>query len=194
MILLLDNYDSFTFNLVQYFEQLDCDVHVVRNDAISAREAMALNAQAICISPGPGHPKDAGITLDLINAAQGLVPLFGVCLGMQALIHSHGGHITHAPLPMHGKTSAITHAGGGVFEGLAQPLTVCRYHSLCAYRDALPDALQCDAWSEDGVVMGVSKSDALQWGVQFHPEAILTQSGLELIANFLRLAKIPQRS
>jgi len=189
MILVVDNYDSFTFNLVQYLRELagDEEVRVSRNDAAPADALLEAHPRAIVLSPGPGVPEAAGVCVDLIRAA-GAVPVLGVCLGHQALAVACGGEVVRAPVPRHGKTSAIHHAGRGVFAGLADPFTATRYHSLVARRETLPHELVVTAWTDDGLVMGLERRDRPHFGVQFHPESYLTQDGRRLLGNFLRLA------
>lgn len=192
MVLVIDNYDSFTFNLVHYLEELGAPTHVVRNDAISVAEAMALQPQAILLSPGPCTPTEAGICLDLIHAAAAArTPLFGVCLGHQSLGQAFGGRVIRAPQVMHGKTSAITHSGTGVFEGLPSPFQATRYHSLIVEAETLPDCFIVNATSPEGLIMGMHHKDLPLHGVQFHPESIATEHGHALLANFLRIANIP---
>ena len=188
MILVIDNYDSFTFNLVHYLLELGAETHVVRNDAITVAQAMAMQPQAILLSPGPCTPNEAGICLDLIGAAAAArLPLFGVCLGHQSLGQAFGGTVLRAPQVMHGKTSPMAHDGTGVFAGLPSPFNATRYHSLVARRDTLPPELQVTAWTEEGEVMGVKHTSLPIWGVQFHPESILTENGRAILSNFLRL-------
>jgi len=187
-ILLVDNYDSFTYNLFQYLGELGAAVRVVRNDELSAEAALALEPEAVVISPGPGNPDQAGISLDLIARCAGRVPLLGVCLGHQALGQAFGGRVVRAPRLMHGKTSEIHHDERGVFAGLPQPFTATRYHSLVVDRQSVPDALEITAWTDDGVVMGLRHRQHRLEGVQFHPESILTAAGKDLLRNFLRLA------
>jgi len=187
VILVVDNYDSFTYNLVQYLGELGAEPRVVRNDALSAREALALGAEGIVISPGPGTPDDAGISLELVRlAAQASVPLLGVCLGHQALGQAFGGRVVRAPCLMHGKTSAVRHDGRTLFAGLPDPLVATRYHSLVVERASVPEPLQVSAWTEDGVVMGLRHRERPLEGVQFHPESILTAAGRDLLRNFLK--------
>ena len=188
MLLLIDNYDSFTYNLYQYLGELGAQTRVVRNDEISVAEAMALRPEAIVISPGPGTPDEAGISLDIIAAAAGTVPLLGVCLGHQSLGQAFGGRIVRAPSLMHGKTSEIHHDGRTLFAGLPQAFTATRYHSLVIAPESLPACLEVSARTADGVIMGVRHRDHSLEGVQFHPESILTTAGKDLLANFLRIA------
>ena len=187
MLLLIDNYDSFTYNLAQIFGELGADVVVKRNDEIGAAEIRKLNPQRICISPGPGRPRDAGISCDVIREFGPQIPLLGVCLGHQAIGEVFGSEIVRAPKLMHGKTSAISHHGSGVFERLAQPFEATRYHSLVVKRDTLPASLAITAESDDGEIMGLQHREFPIHGVQFHPESILTGEGRKLLANFLRL-------
>jgi anthranilate synthase component 2 len=195
MILVIDNYDSFTFNLVHYLLELGAETHVVRNDALTVADAMALQPQAILLSPGPCTPNEAGICLDLIDAAAAArLPLFGVCLGHQALGQAFGGTVVRAPHVMHGKTSAMTHDGTGVFAGLPSPFAATRYHSLIVREDDLPECLIVNARSPDGLIMGMHHRDLPLHGVQFHPESIATEHGHDLLANFLAVAGItPKR-
>jgi anthranilate synthase component 2 len=192
MILVIDNYDSFTFNLVHYLEELGAPTRVVRNDAITVAEAMALKPQAFLLSPGPCTPNEAGICLDLIQAAAASeTPLFGVCLGHQSLGQAFGGHVIRAPQVMHGKTSAITHSGTGVFAGLPSPYLATRYHSLIVEAETLPNCFTVNATSPEGLIMGMHHNTLPLHGVQFHPESIATEHGHALLANFLQLANIP---
>ncbi|GBQ86912.1 anthranilate synthase component II [Gluconobacter albidus] len=191
MILLIDNYDSFTFNIVHHLGALGVTCDVRRNDALSVEEALALNPAAIVISPGPGAPAEAGICCDLIRAAAGRVPVFGVCLGHQAIGQVFGAKVVRAPVPMHGKISAVRHDGTGVFAGLPDPVDVVRYHSLTLRPDSIPETLVVNARTEDGVIMGVRHRDYPVHGVQFHPESIASVAGRELLANFLAIAGIP---
>lgn len=186
MILLIDNYDSFTYNLVQYLGDLGADVSVHRNDKITVQDAIALKPSGIVISPGPSDPDHAGICLGLIQAAASSnIPLLGVCLGHQAIGQVFGGKVIRAPIQLHGKVSVITHDDSGVFQNLPTPLPVTRYHSLIVERDTLPDCLSVTAQSDDGLIMGLSHKTAPVHGVQFHPESIATQSGDALLKNFL---------
>ncbi len=186
-LLLIDNYDSFTYNLVQAFLVLGADVHVYRNDAISVPDALALAPTHVCISPGPGRPEDAGVSLAVIAAFERRVPLFGVCLGHQSLVHHFGGRIVSAPRLMHGKTSMITHDGKVIYAGLPNPFEAGRYHSLAAEDESMPAALVVTARSERGEIMGVRHRELPLEGVQFHPESVLTPEGEHLMKNFLRL-------
>ncbi|MBF0127305.1 MAG: aminodeoxychorismate/anthranilate synthase component II [Magnetococcales bacterium] len=186
MLLLIDNYDSFTYNLAQYFGELGADVRVFRNDALTVEEIARLGPEQIVISPGPGNPDQAGITLEVIRRLSGQIPILGVCLGHQAIGQAFGGRVVRAPVLMHGKTSHIHHLGIGVFQQLPIPFQATRYHSLVVAADTIPDALQVTAWTEDGLVMGLRHKTLPVEGVQFHPESILTERGHDLLANFLR--------
>ncbi len=191
MILVIDNYDSFTYNLVHYLQELGAAIEVVRNDMISVPEALARNPEAILLSPGPCTPNEAGICLDLIAAAaERKLPLFGVCLGHQAIGQAFGGIVERAPQAMHGKTSPVHHDNSGVFHGLPDPFTAARYHSLIVRRAGLPDALHVNAWTDDGTIMGMRHRELPIHGVQFHPESIATEHGHQLIGNFLTEAGI----
>ena len=185
MLLLIDNYDSFTYNLAQYFGELGAELRVIRNDAIDVAGVEALSPGRIVISPGPCAPDKAGVSLELIGAFAGRVPILGVCLGHQAIGQAFGGRIVHAQQVMHGKTSAIRHHGAGVFRDLPDPLRVGRYHSLAIERASLPECLEITAESEDGEIMGVRHRELAVEGVQFHPESVLTEQGHELLKNFL---------
>ena len=187
MLLLLDNYDSFTYNLYQYLGELGADTRVVRNDELTAEEALALRPERIVISPGPGTPDQSGITLELIRRAAGRVPLLGVCLGHQALGQAFGGRVVRAPTLMHGKTSPIHHDGRTLFAGLPDPFIATRYHSLIVDGGSVPECLEVSAWTADGIVMGLRHRSLPMEGVQFHPESILTAAGKDLLQNFLRL-------
>ncbi len=189
MFLLIDNYDSFTYNLFHYLGELGAVVEVRRNDALGAADALALRPEGIVISPGPCDPDRAGICLDLVHAAAGRLPVLGVCLGHQAIGQAFGGRVVRAPVPMHGKLSAIRHHGSGLFAGLPSPFTATRYHSLMVARDALPDCLEITAESEDGVVQGLAHRTLPIHGVQFHPESIATEHGHRLLRNFLAIAR-----
>jgi len=186
MLLMIDNYDSFTYNLVQYFGELGEDVRVYRNDQVTLGEIGAMNPDHIVVSPGPCSPAEAGISVPVIREFAGRFPILGVCLGHQSIGAAFGGQIVHAMHLMHGKTSSIHHANVGVFRGLPQPLTATRYHSLAIERESLPDCLEVTAWTDDGEIMGVRHRQFAVEGVQFHPESILTEAGHELLANFLR--------
>ena len=186
MILLIDNYDSFTWNLYQYFCELGADVLVRRNDELTLSQIDALNPQKIVISPGPCTPDDAGISLDVIRHFAGQIPLLGVCLGHQAMAQAFGATVVRAAKVMHGKTSPITHNGQGVFQGLANPLTVTRYHSLVVAPETLPDSFEVTAWSETQEIMGIRHREWDLEGVQFHPESILSEQGHQLLDNFLQ--------
>ncbi len=185
MLLMIDNYDSFTYNLVQYFGELGEDVRVIRNDEIDLAGVAALKPDHIVISPGPCTPNEAGISVPLIQAMAGKVPILGVCLGHQSIGQAFGGRIVHAKQLMHGKTSLIHHAGKGVFRDLPNPFTATRYHSLVIERETLPDCLEITAWTDDGEIMGVRHTALAVEGVQFHPESVLTEHGHRLLKNFL---------
>lgn len=189
MFLLIDNYDSFTYNLFHYLGELGIDVEVRRNDVLSVADALAMRPRAIVISPGPCDPDRAGICLDLIKQAAGRMPLLGVCLGHQSIGQAFGGQIARAPLPMHGKTSAVSHAGTDLFVGLPSPFTANRYHSLMVAREGLPACLAVTAESEDGVIQGLAHRTLPIYGVQFHPESIATEHGHALLRNFLGLVQ-----
>lgn len=185
MLVMIDNYDSFTYNLVQYFGQLGQEVKVFRNDHVTLADIYAQNPTHICISPGPSNPKNAGISLDAIKEFSGKIPLLGVCLGHQAIGEAFGGDVIHAKVVMHGKLSPVKHKNIGVFTGLPNPLTVTRYHSLAVSRDTLPDVLEITAETEDGEIMGVRHKTLAVEGVQFHPESILSEAGHALLKNFI---------
>jgi anthranilate synthase component II len=185
MLLMIDNYDSFTYNLVQYFGELKQEVVVFRNDEVSLDEIAALQPAQIVISPGPCTPNEAGISVPMIRRFAGEIPILGVCLGHQSIGQAFGGKIVHAKRVMHGKVSIIHHDGRGVFKGLREPFEATRYHSLVIERESLPAALEVTAWTEDGEVMGVQHKSLPIQGVQFHPESILTQHGHELLRNFV---------
>jgi para-aminobenzoate synthetase component 2 len=184
-LLLVDNYDSFTYNLVQAFLVLGADVVVHRNDKLTVEDARALAPTHLCISPGPGRPEDAGVSVAMIEAFLGELPLFGVCLGHQALTVVLGGVVDRAPRLMHGKSSLVHHDGAGLYQGLPEPFQAARYHSLMADPDQLPGDLQLTSWTEEGEVMGLRHRSAPAFGVQFHPESVLTPDGDALMANFL---------
>ncbi len=185
MLLMIDNYDSFTYNLVQYFGELGEDVRVARNDEITLDEIAAMKPDRICISPGPCTPAEAGISLDVLKRFSGSVPILGVCLGHQAIGHAFGGKVIRAQTLMHGKCAPVEHTGGGVFKGLPSPFTATRYHSLAVERASLPACLEITAWTADGEIMGLRHKTLAVQGVQFHPESIATEYGHELLRNFL---------
>jgi para-aminobenzoate synthetase component II len=187
MILVIDNYDSFTYNLVQYLGELGADPEVHRNDQITVEEIRRLAPQRIVISPGPKTPNDAGICLDVIQKFAGKIPILGVCLGHQAIGQSFGGRVIRAPELMHGKTSQISHDGKTLFAGLPNPFPATRYHSLIVERSTLPDCLEISATTPDGLIMGLRHKKMKVEGVQFHPESVLTEAGKQLLANFLKL-------
>jgi anthranilate synthase component II len=194
MILLIDNYDSFTFNLYHFLGDIDArdgkfDCQVWRNDKLSVADALAMQPEAIVLSPGPCTPTEAGICLELIAAAAGKVPLLGVCLGHQAIGQAFGGKVVRGPEPMHGKVSAITHTGTDILDGLPSPFRATRYHSLVVERDTLPETLIPNAWTDDGLVMAMHHRTSPIWGVQFHPESIASEHGHAILANFLALAR-----
>lgn len=186
MLLMIDNYDSFTYNLVQYLGELGEDVRVFRNDQITVDEIAELEPRHIVISPGPCTPNEAGVSVDTVKRFGGKIPLLGVCLGHQGIGQAYGGRVVHAKRIMHGKTSMIYHSGIGVFTGLPNPFEATRYHSLVIERESLPACLELTAWTDDGEIMGVRHKDFAVEGVQFHPESILTQHGHELLSNFLK--------
>ena len=185
MILLIDNYDSFTYNLFQYLSELGAEVHVTRNDALTLEDIEAMAPERIVISPGPRTPTEAGISNDIIRYFGARVPLLGVCLGHQCIGHAYGATVGPAGEIMHGKTSLVHHDGEGVFRGLPNPLEGIRYHSLAVYRDTLPPELEITAWTDSGIVMGLRHRSYPVEGIQFHPESIMTQAGKELLRNFL---------
>ena len=189
MILLIDNYDSFTFNLVHFLGDLGARCDVRRNDSLDVAAAMALEPEAIVLSPGPCTPNEAGICLDLIAAAAGRIPILGVCLGHQAIGQAFGAEVVRAPLPMHGKVWPVHHDNTGIFAGLPSPFNATRYHSLVVRADSLPDALVATAWTEDGLIMGLRHRTMPIHGVQFHPESIASEHGHRLLGNFLALAR-----
>ncbi len=187
VLLVIDNYDSFTYNLVQYFGQLGVEQKVFRNDQITVEEALALNPDRVMISPGPCSPVEAGVSCDMIKAFAGKKPLLGVCLGHQAIGHVFGGRVIRAPHLMHGKTSPVFHNNTDLFNGLPNPFAATRYHSLVVERSTFPSCLEVTAWTDDGLVMGLRHREMPIWGVQFHPESFATEHGLELLGNFLKL-------
>lgn len=189
MFVLVDNYDSFTYNLWHYLGELGAEMRVLRNDACSADEVMAMKPEGIVISPGPCDPDRAGICLELIGRCAGRLPLLGVCLGHQAIGQVFGGRVIRAPHPVHGKTCQIHHNGTGLFADLPTPFQATRYHSLIVERDSLPSCLEVTAWTDDGLIMGLAHKDFDIHGVQFHPESIASQHGHQMLGNFLALAK-----
>ena len=200
MILMIDNYDSFTWNLVQYLGELGAEVKVARNDAITLDEITAMKPAAIVISPGPGRPSDAGISRDVVKRFAGKIPILGVCLGHQCIGEVFGGQVVRAERLVHGKTSAVIHTGRGIFLDVDNPFQATRYHSLVVAREGLPETLQVVAWTPENEIMAIRHRDHETWGVQFHPESILTTSGKDLLRNFLRLvpglslAEAPRRT
>ncbi len=196
MILLIDNYDSFTFNLMHFLGDLGAACEVVRNDKLTVEEALARQPEAIVLSPGPCTPNEAGICLDLIKAAAGTLPILGVCLGHQAIGQAFGGKVIRAPLPMHGKVSAIHHQNTDIFAGLPDPFTATRYHSLIVEKATLPDVLIPTAFTDDDIIMGLRHRALPIYGVQFHPESIATHHGHDILANFLALIRrnLPARA
>ncbi len=189
MLLLIDNYDSFTYNLVHYLGEIGAETRVVRNDALTVEEAISLNPKAIIVSPGPCDPASAGICVDLIRAAAEGIPIFGVCLGHQSIGEAFGGKVVRAEAIMHGKISRISHSGSGIFRDIPDGFDATRYHSLTIEPESLPDCLEVTAKTEDGTIMGVSHKQHQIHGVQFHPESIRSEHGKTLMANFLKLAE-----
>jgi anthranilate synthase component II len=189
VIAIIDNYDSFTYNLVQYLGTLGAELEVYRNDAITVDELASRPLDGLVISPGPGEPRDAGISESAIRALSGSIPVLGVCLGHQAIGEVFGGKVVRAARLMHGKTSPILHRGRGLFAGLDNPFEATRYHSLIVERDSLPASLEVVAWTPEGEIMGLKHDSHETWGVQFHPESVLTSRGLDLMANFLTLCR-----
>jgi anthranilate synthase component 2 len=190
MLLLIDNYDSFTYNLFHYFSEIGAAVEVRRNDALSAKDAIAMKPEGIVLSPGPCTPDEAGICLDVIRlAAEKNMPLLGVCLGHQAISQVLGGKVVRAPVPVHGKTDLIHHNGKGIFRNIPNPFTATRYHSLIVERDTLPDAIEITAHNKEGLIMGLQHKQKPIYGVQFHPESIASEHGHALLKNFLQMAK-----
>ncbi len=187
MLIVIDNYDSFTYNLVQYFGELKAELKVFRNDAITLDQIAELKPTHICVSPGPGTPDDAGISLDVIREFGPQLPLFGVCLGHQSIGQVYGGKVIRAPRLMHGKTSMMHHEGKSVFAGLDNPMEATRYHSLIVEKETLPDCLEITSWTDQDEIMGVQHKTHPVHGVQFHPESILTKQGKELVNNFLKM-------
>ena len=194
MILVIDNYDSFTYNLVHYLAELGAETVVRRNDALTVQDAFAMKPEAVLLSPGPCTPDEAGICLPLIRGAPETLPILGVCLGHQAIGQALGGDVVRAKSLMHGKTSPIEHSGKGLFRDVPSPFTATRYHSLAVKRETLPDTLEVTAWTADGEIMGFQHRTRPLHGVQFHPESIATEHGHKLLANFLDLAGVPRRA
>ncbi len=193
MLLMIDNYDSFTYNLVQYLGELGEELKVYRNDRITLAEIGGLRPEGIIISPGPCTPKEAGVSVEAIRRFAGEIPILGVCLGHQSIGEAFGGDVVRADRPMHGKTSLIRHDGRTIYQGLPDPFTATRYHSLIVKRSTLPECLEVSAWADDGEIMGLRHKNYFVEGVQFHPESILTTVGKELLRNFLRLMREKQR-
>ncbi len=187
MLLMIDNYDSFTYNLVQYFMELGEEVEVVRNDKLTLDEIAKMAPQRLVISPGPCTPKEAGISVEAIKRFAGKIPILGICLGHQSITEAFGGDVIRADRLMHGKTSPILHDNSGLFKDIPNPFTATRYHSLIARRETFPDCLQITAWTEEQEVMGLQHKELPVWGMQFHPESILTTEGMQLLRNFLEL-------
>ncbi len=187
MLLIIDNYDSFTYNLVQYFGELGAEMKIFRNDVLTVDDVKALNPTRICISPGPRTPTEAGISCELIEKLGATTPILGVCLGHQSIGQVYGGDVIRADRLMHGKTSPIHHSGKSVFAGMPDPFEATRYHSLIVKRDTLPDCLEITAWTAEGEIMGLKHKEYPVHGVQFHPESILTQDGKRLLENFLKI-------
>jgi anthranilate synthase/aminodeoxychorismate synthase-like glutamine amidotransferase len=187
MILMIDNYDSFTYNLVQYIEEIGTPVHVVRNDVMTVAELEALKPKAIVISPGPGGPKDAGVSLEAVTHFAGKLPILGVCLGHQTIAEAYGGKIIGAKSLMHGKTSMVSNDGKGIFDGVKKPFQAMRYHSLAVERESLPEMLTITAESDDGEIMGLRHKTHAVEGIQFHPESIMTTIGKRLLRNFIKM-------
>jgi len=190
MLLIIDNYDSFTYNLVHYAQELGADTHVIRNDGMSAGEALALGAQGVILSPGPKTPNEAGIMLDFIKTAPKTLPIFGVCLGLQAIGQAYGGRVIQAKKIMHGKVSPVEHDGTGMLAGIKSPFNATRYHSLALDKTSMPDCLAVNGWTADGEIMSARHTSRPVHGVQFHPESIASEFGHDIIANFLELAGI----
>lgn len=188
MLLMIDNYDSFTYNLVQYFMELGEEVKVIRNDKLDCQDIEQLAPQRLVISPGPCTPKEAGISIPAIKAFAGKIPMLGICLGHQSMTEAFGGKVVRAGRLMHGKTSPIHHDGSDLFQGISNPFTATRYHSLLAERESFPDCLNVTAWTEEGEIMGLQHKELPLWGVQFHPESILTTEGKDMLNNFLKLS------
>jgi len=187
VLLVIDNYDSFTYNLVQYFGQLGVEQKVFRNDQITVEQALALNPDRVMISPGPCSPVEAGVSCEMINFFAGKKPLLGVCLGHQSIGHVYGGRVIRAPNLMHGKTSNVFHNNTDLFKGMPNPFAATRYHSLVVERETFPECLEITAWTEDGLVMGLRHKELPVYGVQFHPESFATDNGIQILKNFLSL-------
>ncbi len=187
MLTLIDNYDSFTYNLLHYLQELGAEVDVVRNDVTTASDVLARKPEGIVISPGPASPDDAGICLELLEKNEGKIPVFGVCLGHQSIGQAYGGKVIRAPKVMHGKTSPVIHQGGSVFKGLPSPFIATRYHSLIVERESLPDCLEITGETEDGIIMGLAHKKLPIHGVQFHPESIASEHGHAMLKNFLEM-------
>ena len=187
MLLIIDNYDSFTYNLVQYFGELGADLQIHRNDALTLDEIKDLRPSHLCISPGPGTPDDAGVSCDIIQELSGQIPILGVCLGHQSIGQVFGGRVIRAPRLMHGKTSLVYNNGEGLFSGLDNPVEATRYHSLIVEKESLPSCLEITAWTDQDEIMGLKHKDHPTHGVQFHPESILTKQGKDLVSNFLKM-------
>ena len=192
-VVAIDNYDSFTYNLVQYLGELGCDLQVFRNDQVTVDEIQAMQPQCIVISPGPGRPRNAGISIDLVTRCAGSIPILGVCLGHQAIGEVFGGEVVSAPELKHGKTSPIYHREDSILAGLASPFEATRYHSLIVRREGLPDCLVVNAWTEEGMIMALRHREYDIFGVQFHPESILTRQGKKILENFLCFKNLPGR-
>ncbi len=190
MLLVIDNYDSFTYNLVHYAQELGAETHVMRNDDLSAAEALAMGAKAVLLSPGPCTPNEAGICLELLRYAPDNLPILGICLGMQSMGQAFGGKVIRAKQIMHGKVSPIHHDSSGLFKGLENPFNATRYHSLSVERESLPDSLVANAWVDDGEIMGIRHKSKPIHGLQFHPESIASENGHALIGAFLKIAGI----
>ncbi len=188
MLLMIDNYDSFTYNLVQYFLELGEEVEVIRNDKLSCADIERMAPRQLVISPGPCTPKEAGISVEAIRTFAGKIPILGICLGHQSITEAFGGKVVRAERLMHGKTSPILHDDSGIFQGIPSPFTATRYHSLIAEKASFPDSLRVTAWTEEGEIMGLEHKQLPVWGMQFHPESILTTEGMQLLKNFLALS------
>jgi len=187
MLLMIDNYDSFTYNLVQYFMELGEEVEVIRNDKLTLEDIERMAPRRLVISPGPCTPKEAGISVDAIKRFAGKIPILGICLGHQSITEAFGGDVVRADRLMHGKTSPILHDNSGIFKDISSPFTATRYHSLIAKRDSFPDCLRITAWTEEEEIMGLQHKELPVWGMQFHPESILTTAGMQLLRNYLEL-------